>query len=91
MYFYNYELTYSDYNINTKESTTPNYSYIDNFNEYFNIYSLENFNKNINRTLKDLYISTGFIQSGSDLLTVTPTFSTINDCLYYYIQEVLQR
>lgn len=93
IYFYNYELDYKDFNIQkTKEIANQplikddDYYYVDNFNKYFSVFSMENFNLNINRSIQESALKYGLIQdSGNNLIKVLPTFDTINNITYLYI------
>ena len=92
IYFYNHELDYKDFNIQ-KVQELPNqpvakddFYYVDNFNKYFSVFSMENFNLNVNRSIQEAALNYGLIQdSGNNLIKVLPTFDTINNTTYFYI------
>lgn len=92
IYFYNNELDYKDFAVSkTQElkdqnTATGDYYYVDNFNKYFSVFSMENFNLNVNRSIQEAALNYGLIQdSGNNLIKVLPTFDTINNTTYFYI------
>ena len=101
IYFYNNELDYKEFAISktkdlvlkpgrqitaTNDRLTGNYYYVDNFNKYFSVFSMENFNLNINRTIQETVLKYGLIQnSQNNLIKVLPTFNSNNNTIYYYI------
>lgn len=93
VYFYNNELDYKAFAISkTQENTaagdqlTGDFYYVDNFNKYFSVFSMENFNLNINRTIQEMALKYGLIkESGNNLIKVLPTFNSINNITYFYI------
>ena len=90
--FINNELDYKDF-IVSKTQELPNlqkandsFYYVDNFNKYFSVFSMENFNLNINRTIQEMALKYGLIkESGNNLIKVLPTFNSINNITYFYI------
>ena len=97
IYFYNNELDYKEFAI-SKTQELPNfpkanalenpgnYYYVDNFNKHFSVFSMENFNLNVNRTIQEMALKYGLIQnSQNNLIKVLPTFNSINNTTYFYI------
>ena len=92
IYFYNHELDYKDFNIQRVQElpgqpeAKDDFYYVDNFNKYFSVFSMENFNLNVNQTIQEAALNYGLIQnSGNNLIKVLPTFDTINNTTYFYI------
>ena len=92
VYFYNNELDYKAFAVSkTQElkdnnTATDDFYYVDNFNKYFSVFSMENFNLNVNRTIQEAALNYGLIQnSGNNLIKVLPTFNSINNITYFYI------
>ena len=89
IYFYNYEnppTTNNNINSQLQNGSNQNlklYKY-DNFNNYFSVYSMENFNRNINRTIQELAQKYFIKENELGLLKTLPIINTLNNktCIY---------